>query len=201
MKSKLLLIVMCSVVICACDKDFTGTLTNKEKIEITSENYLYEGDLYREYLTVEIQNNNNIIKALEKLSLTRQLDEKEKAELNKAKNNILTLKDDFDNILDIVGLRIPKPKPPCPNPTNCDYFNFQQLFTTDNIKKINFEAYNTSGKLVPIEIGEFTPYPDSGIPVQISSFKIESYKQTGLLIKVNVINTDGTERSYFVEGR
>ncbi|MEP2057910.1 MAG: hypothetical protein ABJJ05_08900 [Maribacter litoralis] len=201
MKSKLLLIVMCSVVLCACDKDFTGTITNKEKIELTNENYLYEGDLYREYLTVEIQNNNNIIEALEKLSLARQLDEKEKAELNKAKNNILTLKDDFENIIDIVGLRIPKPKPPCPNPTNCDYFNFQNLFISGNAEMINIEAYDTSGKLVPIEIGEFSPFPDLDIPVQISSFKIESYKQTGLLIKVQVINADGTERNYYVEGR
>ncbi|APA64572.1 hypothetical protein [Maribacter sp. 1_2014MBL_MicDiv] len=201
MKSKLLLIVFSSVIISSCIKDFTGTITDKEEIEITSDNYLYEGDLYREYLTVEIQNNNTIIEALEKLSLARQLNEIEKEELNNAKDNILSLKDDFDNIIDIVGLRIPKPKPPCPNPTNCDYFNFQNLFISGNAEMINIEAYNTSDKLVPIEIGEFSPYPDLGIPVQVSSFKIESYKQTGLLIKVHVINEDGTERSYFVEGR
>ena len=144
MKSKLLLIVFSSVIISSCIKDFTGTITDKEEIEITSDNYLYEGDLYREYLTVEIQNNNTIIEALEKLSLARQLNEIEKEELNNAKDNILSLKDDFDNIIDIVGLRIPKPKPPCPNPTNCDYFNFQNLFISGNAEMINIEAYNTS---------------------------------------------------------
>lgn len=200
-KFTLLLIVLFGT--SSCVTDFIGSSTSKRdsKIEITEDNYLYEGDLYKEYLNLETQKNYIQIEALEKLRKTRPLDDQEKKDLDNAQTNLLSLKAEFNDIIDIVGIRIPKPKPPCPNPTNCDFVNLDYLFISDDVMEINIQAYDTKDNLVQIEFGEFSPYPNPDSPARLSSFKMGSYAKEGLLIKVKVLKADETVREYFIDGR
>ena len=200
-KFTLLLVVLLGT--SSCVTDFIGNPTSKSenKIEITQDNYLYEGDLYKEYLNLETKKNYIQIEALEKLSKTRPLDDQEKKDLDSAYTNLLSLKAEFNDIIDIVGIRIPKPKPPCPNPTNCDFVNLEYLFISDDVMEITMQAYDTKDDLVQIDLGEFSSYPNPDSPARLSSFKIGSYAKGGLLIKVQVLKADETIREYFIDGR
>ncbi|WP_405399743.1 hypothetical protein [Maribacter sp. Asnod2-G09] len=145
MKSKLLLIVMCSVVLCACDKDFTGTITNKEKIELTSENFIYEGDLEKYYINNEIQlidiklKNATADEAKELLIV--------KDELKQRYAQILS----FDEVTKRWPVPCDMPNGKCV-PVRFEYFVFNSKFSQIKctISTITGEVLTTKDKLSPL---------------------------------------------------
>ena len=145
MKSKLLLIVMCSVVLCACDKDFTGTITNKEKIELTSENFIYEGDLEKYYINNEIQlidiklKNATADEAKELLIV--------KDELKQRYSQILS----FDEVTKRWPVPCDMPNGKCV-PVRFEYFLFSSKFSQIKctISTITGEVLTTIDKLSPL---------------------------------------------------
>ena len=73
MKSKLLLIVMCSIVLCACSKLPYGDIGKEdigkdEEIILTENNYIYEGELLKFVLNKDIDSLEARIKELKSLS-------------------------------------------------------------------------------------------------------------------------------------
>lgn len=145
MKSKLLLIVLSSVILSSCIKDFTGTISEKEKIELTSENYIYEGDLEKYYINSEIQ----------------LIDIKLKNATAEESKELLIVKDElkqrfaqissFDEVMRGWPIPCDMPNGKCV-PVRFEYFIFNIKFSQIKctISTINGEVLTTIDKLSPL---------------------------------------------------
>ena len=200
MKTKpIIIIAFAALLMASCIKDHIGH--GGDKIELTQDNYVYEGDLYRVYLDQEVAKLDVTIAALNDIIANNQADQTTFEDLKKAEQD----KDNFISeiatiiSLDQVGLRIPKPRPPCPKPRTCDFTSLEYVLATNTVEKLEILILNEDGKTVGGgTIDDLSALSGTGGQIQFSELKVDSYKDP-ISISVQVFDINGITRSYDVE--
>tara|TARA_R110000868_G_scaffold87844_2_gene245346 strand:+ start:11608 stop:12216 length:609 start_codon:yes stop_codon:yes gene_type:complete len=200
MKKKPIIIIAFAVLLMAsCIKDYVGQ--GGDKIEFTQDNYLYEGDLYRVYLDQQITKLDVTITALNDIIANNQADQTTLDDLKAAEQAKENLDSEKAKIISLeqVGLRIPRPRPPCPQPHTCDFTAFDYLLTTNTAEKIELLILNENGKTIGGGIiDDLGPLSGTGGMIQFSQLKVDSYKDP-ITLSVKVYEVNGIVRSYTVE--
>ena len=168
MKTKItLLIAFVSFSFTSCVKDYIGH--GSDKIELTEDNNIYEGDLYLTFLEAEIEILDKQIKELEG-SQDESLDElKEKrAAFSQELNSNL--------VPDFLFKRIPRPTPPCPQPLQCSFVNFDFITSLNSTKLVSLTIVDANGEAIGGTTGEQNTLLDSEGRIIVDTFKLENYK-------------------------
>ena len=184
MKSKLLLIVLSSVLVSSCIKDFTGTISDNEKIELTSDNYIYEGDLEKFYINNEIE----IIDAK-----IKDANEEEQKEL-------MTLRADLKQrlalIIDLAVIMKTFPIP-CDIPGGkCVPVRFEYLIFDKNVVKVNSVFSSIDGKTTS-NLGKLNPLPGYESELQYAYLPKTDFGKE-ILIEIEKLDKDGFKSSYSI---
>lgn len=173
MKSKLLLIVMCSIVLCACSKLPYGDIGKEdigkdEEIILTENNYIYEGELLKFVLNKDIDSLEARIKELKSLTGKDLTLEDELEETNKLLSELVALNKtvpSFSDILDEVGRRGPTPPlPPGPDVTPTEL----RYILGYNLESIQIQGSNENDQVVlESDKGYLSPLPGTDGYIQI----------------------------------
>lgn len=199
MKTKFIITVaLLGLLMTSCIKDYMGHAN--DKVVLTSDNYLYEGDLFQVYLDQKVAKLDVSIAALKDIIANNQADE---TTLNKliaaeeARDNFISQEASIIS-LEQVGRTIPKPRPPCPKPRNCDFSTFEYVLAPNTVKEIKIEILNNNGKTIGGgNINDLSPLSGTGGLILFSKLRIDSYKEP-ITISVEVIDQNGIDRSYIV---
>jgi hypothetical protein len=197
MKTKItLLIAFVSLSISSCVKDYVGH--GQDKIALTNDNYMYEGDLYAIYLDMEITKVDALISDLEKIIKSNQGNEQTDKDLEAAKARKGTLNNELVTVPDWLFRRIPKPKPPCPNPTNCDFLGFDFIGSFGRTQLKSVTVYDADGNEVGGTTGQQNPLPRTRGMAVVDDFKMENYSGP---VTIKVVTEAGSrlESVYFFE--
>tara|TARA_R110000868_G_scaffold22076_2_gene90873 strand:+ start:2522 stop:3130 length:609 start_codon:yes stop_codon:yes gene_type:complete len=200
-KKPIIFIAFAALLIASCIKDHVGH--GGDKIELTQDNYLYEGDLYRVYLDQTIAKLDFTIAALNDIIANNQADQTTLDDLKAAEQAKENLDSEKAKIISLeqVGLRIPRPRPPCPQPVSCDYSLFEYLLAPNTVEKLQILILNENGKTIGGgTIDDLSPLSGTGGMIQFSKLKIDSYTDP-ISISVQVFDGNGIVRSYIVENQ
>lgn len=134
MKTKITTILLVGTILASCSKlpYGHGSDEDDDKIVLTENNYVFEGDLKKFALELEIDALKNEIETIEALSPNDPGYDEGKQRLPKAKIELAASVTEqmstfgFEDILDRVGRRIPRPRGPGPGviPTTVRYIAF-----------------------------------------------------------------------------
>ena len=197
MKTKItLLIAFLSLSITSCVKDYIGH--GQDKIVLTNDNYIYEGDLYAVYLDFEITKVDALISDLKKIIANNQGNEQTDKDLEAAIVRKGTLNNELATVPDWLFRRIPRPKPPCPNPSNCNFLGFDFLGSFGNTQLRSVTVYDADGNEVGGTTGEQNPLPRTRGTAVAHDFKIDNYSGP-VTIKVVTEAKNRLENVYFFE--
>jgi len=197
MKTKItLLIAFLSLSITSCVKDYIGH--GQDKIVLTNDNYIYEGDLYAVYLDFEITKVDALISDLKKIIANNQGNEQTDKDLEAAIVRKGTLNNELATVPDWLFRRIPRPKPPCPNPANCNFLGFDFLGSFGNTQLRSVTVYDADGNEVGGTTGEQNPLPRTRGTAVVHDFKIDNYSGP-VTIKVVTEAKNRLENVYFFE--
>ena len=200
MKTKpIIIIAFAALLMASCIKDHIGH--GGDKIELTQDNYVYEGDLYRVYLDQEVAELDVTIAALNDIIANNQADQTTFEDLKKAEQSKENLISEETTIIDLqqVGRTIPKPRPPCPKPRNCDFTALEYVLTTNTVEKLEILILNEEGKTIGGgTIDDLRPLSGTGGLIQFSELMVDSYKDP-ITISVQVFDANGIDRSYIVD--
>lgn len=134
-----------SVLFIACGNDDDN---NENKITLTENNYFYEGELYSQYLTIEIEELDETIAELEDIIENQQGDEDTQAQLDEAIQLRANIKAEVADIVSIkVGGIIP-PMPPCPVGNCIPLPDLQYILTPQNVKSLQVELFTEDDVLI-----------------------------------------------------
>lgn len=198
-KKPIIIIAFAALLLASCIKDYVGH--GGDKIELTQDNYLYEGDLYRIYLDQEIAKLDVTIAALNDIIANNQADQTTLNDLKAAEEAKENFVSEIATIISLeqVGLRIPRPRPPCPQPLSCDYSLFEYLLAPNTVEKMEILILNENGKTIGGGIiNDLSTLSGTGGLIQFSKLKVDSYKDP-ITISVKVFGVNGNDRSYIVE--
>ncbi|MRX62541.1 hypothetical protein [Maribacter luteus] len=181
MKTKLFItIAFLSLLMTSCIKDYLGD-TGGDKIELNSENYLYDGDLERIFLEEQIDRLTDEI---------AQLDEND-PKIEKLIKQRVNFKDRLAQIIDLsaVGLDLVIP---CDTPNGkcvprlLEYFVFYKNIeqAVVYVKNINGESIGISDKL--------TPLPEFKNELQYIRVPVDSHAK-GIIIEIIKKDDQGNE--------
>ncbi|MBT9187710.1 hypothetical protein [Zobellia russellii] len=197
MKMKLFLGCTLLLMFTSCIKDYVGHAD--DKVKLTKENYIYEGDLYSFYLSNEIATLENHIKELESISPNDPKyneAQKEKAMAESQKKEFMEVQ---KSIFDLGILGIIDPDNP-PLPCFCwTLSNLQEfLITTPDTKILNVSVLDLSGKEISKIITEFSPLPEYNNQILYQKFATLAAEKGELLIKVEKLGEDGRPFNYTI---
>ncbi len=202
MKTKpIIIIAFAALLMASCIKDYVGH--GGDKIELTQDNYLYEGDLYRVYLDQEITKLDVTIEALNAIIANNQADQTTLNDLKAAEEAKENFVSEISTIIDLqqVGITIPRPRPPCPKPRNCDFTALEYVLAATTVEKLEILILNEDGKTIGGgTIDDLRPLSGTGGKIQFSKLMVDSYKDP-ITISVQVFSTNGFKRSYKVENQ
>jgi len=174
MKTKLFFGIVLCVLFSSCIKNYVGH--GQDEIALTKDNYMYEGDLYAIYLNLEITKVDALISDLEKIIEDNQGNEQTVNDLESANARKATLKNEIITIPDWLFRRIPRPRPPCPNPTNCDdFFNFDFIGSFGPTQLKSVTVLDEGGNEVGGTTGQQNPLPRTRGTAVVDDFKMENY--------------------------
>lgn len=220
MKTKILLLI---VAVCfmniSCDEVETTTNDNKE-IELTAKNYLYEGTIYKGYLSDLIVTTQEEIEVLQKIIKNQQSDGQTQEDLAQAQENIEEYYKKLNGIINITAgsrgegdfgiIPPPPPPPPCPqligsdgNPVinfTCITIDDSQTYivTTNETTELVVSFYTTNNELIGksnsnlISLQEY----DNEIKVQLINLP---YYEGEVLLKIE--KTDNQRNTIIYETR
>ena len=202
MKTKpIIIIAFAALLMGSCIKDYMGH--GGDKIKFTSDNYLYEGDLYSIYLNDKIEILDIKIQELNDIIANNQGDENTAKDLSAANEQRLILTEDLQGIISLeqVGLRLPPPPPPCPRPRNCDFSGLEYVLTSIVTEKINILFLDDNGDTVGGgTIDDLGILPDSGGQIKYSNLMMSGENFSVSAIQVTVFNDAGKAiRDYLIQ--
>ncbi|MEX0288895.1 MAG: hypothetical protein AB3N14_07265 [Flavobacteriaceae bacterium] len=197
MKTKTLLILFAFVLTSSCIKDYIG---KKNKIEITENNYVYEGEIYSLYLTLALEEVEEEIQTLQDIIDNNQGDTQTEEDLAAAQEQQAYLNNELVNVIDLVSRGIVPPRPPCPDRL-CLPAELQYIITDRALGDFFFEVFDANGgSLYSADASEARRLRGSG---RLANFnEIEPVNYVGE-ITINVIRNDsqGNEVQYEVAAR
>ncbi len=204
MKIKITSIVLFCMVLASCSKLPYGHVSDEDdyKIVLTENNYMFEGDLQKYALGLEINALKNEIEAIEALTPDDPGYDEGKQRLPEAQDELAVSVTEqntifgFEDILDRVGRRIPRPKGPGPGiiPTTLRHI----AFYTKTAAKIT--AINEQGAVVgQTEDIDLKSLNGTGGRMQILPFDFYDAKPEQLItLKVSTESEKGEIADYEV---
>lgn len=201
MKTKFTLLVLSLFLLTSCIHDYYGGDGKEEEIELTDENYLYEGDLYTIYLNTEIAEVETRILELEDIIGNNQASEEIKKEYEEKELLLDNLFSELNDIIDLDQVLIgrPKPRPPCPEPKNCDYLLFEYVMVPSTVKEVSLKILNTENEQIGGgTLNDFDILDDTQGLLALSKLSISPYEGP-IKIEVTIIDETGKDRMYLVE--
>lgn len=199
MKTKLLLIICMFGLLSSCIKDYNGG--SIKDIELTEDNYLYEGDLYQIYLEQEIEKLDVDIQILEDIIANNQADQTTLDQLEAAKKNKIELNLEIESVLslDQVGRKVVPPRPPCPRPNSCNYSFFEYFLAGKTVKGISIKILDEGGKVIGGRIiDDLSPLPDTKGLINFSKLNISPYSGA-ISIEIEVFDETSVGRNYILD--
>ncbi|WP_405413035.1 hypothetical protein [Maribacter sp. Asnod1-A12] len=203
MKTKLFLITTFTLLlISSCIKDYTGTIKDSTDEILTKTNFSYEGDMFKFYLELEIENLNEVISKLKTISPNDAGYDQAQKELLEAKAQQVTYNEQVAAIIDIdeVGLKIGPviPRPPC----NCfslqNSLEYVLILKGDNIK--NISVFDINGKILSSSIPEFSPLPEYNNQLLYATYKDLQNIKGEVVIQISKIDNYGDLIDYSFSG-
>ncbi|OBX18718.1 MULTISPECIES: hypothetical protein [Bizionia] len=206
--------VLVLVTVFSCDDDDNLNNGNDNQIVLTTENNLYEGDLYALYLEKEVSNTQNTIALLQDIidagqgtpEIELQLDEAEQQLEIQNSNLAIQMGVEAEYVL---PPRVPRrppnpPNPPSPCQGTCfpldGGFNF--ITITPDIASVNirFLDYNTEDEIETVMFNNFSPSENYNGVVSIQPGSLNKF--TGqVIIIVERENVNGATASYSLNAR
>lgn len=191
MKTKLFYGIALCVLFSSCIKDYIGH--GSDKIKLTAENNIYEGDLYKAYIEGEILMVDAEIDALNKIIENGQGTDQTLTKLEAAnkKRDQLKQETSFSLVPDFLLRRIPRPRPPCPNPQNCDFFGFDFVTSLSESQLRSISILDEEGNDIGGTTENQNTLPGTRNRATVDDFKIDEGYFGPITIKVI---TDSKER-------
>lgn len=194
MKTKILLLILITMFTFSCDDENS----QNENIELTDNNYIYEGDLYKQYLNDELAIVENEITQLQEIIDNGQGDNQTQIDLDEAiqeRENIIT---NIDSIISLVTFGIIPPPPP-PQPCSCFTPELQYFITLESTSGLQIDILNEGGEQIAStnQILNFLPNYDNQLKYKTISIPEEYGNVSFQVVKTdnqnNTINyvTDG----------
>lgn len=187
MNKKILSTLILSVLFFACGDD--GFNEDENEITFKENNYFYEGELYSQYLTSEIEELDETIAELEDIIENQQGDENTQEELDEA----IQLRDNIKiEIADIVSIKVGgiiPPMPPCPVGNCIPLPDLQYVLTPQNVDLLQVELFTANDVLIGSSSSSLNVFtPDDDFKYQEMNIIDNSYKG---VITVKVKRTVG----------
>lgn len=126
----------------SCIKDFLG---KKNKIQIAEDNYVYEGETYGQYLAVSLTEVEEEIQELQEIIDNNQGDGQTEEDLATAQEQQAYLSNEISNLIDVAGIGVVPPRPPCPDADLCFPNGLLYLLTDRQLGDFTFEAFDAQG--------------------------------------------------------
>lgn len=142
------------------------------KVEINEENYVYEGEMYKLFLTSELQSLDATIQELEEIIADNQGNEEINAALEDAIESKQAVNTKLANIPDIVGFGIVPPPPPCPDGDLCILSGFQYLIFQSEITISAFTILDPQQNQVNTTTGSVS----NDLPGSEGQFKYQTFE-------------------------
>lgn len=184
MKTKLFLITISCIFLSSCIKDFYGSGKGSDELILTSENYLYEGDLEKVYLIGEIEILDTKIK---------DADEKEKENLVIQRSELqqrLSLIPNLDAVLR--GFPVP-----CDIPNGkCVPVRLENLIISNLFSQTKVVIRTVDGEEIST-IGELSPLPGFESELQYAKLTNKNFGKQ-IIIQIEKIDKDGFKFDYSV---
>ncbi len=215
MKTKLSLALLFSFIILSCTKTYeqelyndalkpskakaktTKFIQNKDDIGLTSTNLIYEEELYKYYLDLEISKLENTIKEIEGLSPKDKDYYSQQKRLPQLKDSLETFSKERAITPGFAGLgekywgRVRPPIPPAP-----DVMDYLKYFVVNNVTA-DLKIYDANGKLVANSEGKLTQFPEARKGIMYGYINNElKYTKGSYLFKVTRINSNNEVVSY-----
>ncbi|MBD0777362.1 hypothetical protein HPE56_06125 [Maribacter sp. ANRC-HE7] len=203
MKTKLLIIVIfLSLLTTSCVKDYTGNAGDSEDVVLTETNFSYEGDMFKFYLNSEIENLNEDISKLKKISPKDPGYNQAQKDIIEAEIQQDKFKKQIAGIIDLseVGLKIGPdiPRPPC----NClglrNSLEYMLILEGENIK--NISLLDTNGKVLSSTAPKFTPFPEYNDQLLYTQFIVFQKIKGEVLINISKLDDQGNLLDYSFKG-
>ncbi|WP_143533270.1 hypothetical protein [Salegentibacter salinarum] len=132
--------------------------------ELTESNYLFESDLYTFYLKTEINKLETKINNWAEIAPKNPKYEEVQADIKKAKESLIGLYENLENIKPLIGIKPPrKPRPclgkdndaiPCINPKR-----FSLLVTTDDVEILSLSLSDSKNNTIAVNNSKETHQP------------------------------------------
>lgn len=197
MKTKFIFLLLICIVFSSCSED--DHKDEDDKIVLTEDNYLFEGDLYKYALNLEIDSLKIRANELQVIIDSGQGSQETKDDYTATKQNLdaTIARETLVIGSDELAIRIPRnPLPVPPRPTVIPK-NFK-YFVTYNTTLEYLTGTNEQGKLVlKTEIGNGKILPDTeGLLVAHEATLIDAKLYDAIVLSAKRINADGSAAEY-----
>ena len=199
MKAKLLIASFSLLLLSSCIKDYIG---KKNDIEITEDNYVFEGTVYQQYLTESIEATEDEIQELQEIIDNNQGDGQTEEDLAAAQEQLAYLSNELVNTNDLVGNivgRIVPPRPPCPDADLCLPNGLLYLLTERDLGDFTFEVFDANGALlISADAASASPLRGSQNLLNFNELEETDYVgEVSIVVKRN--DSQGNEVSYTLD--
>lgn len=177
-----------SVLFISCGNDDDND-NNDNEITFTENNYFYEGELYSQYLTNEVEELDETIAELEDIIENQQGTEETQAQLDEA----IQLRDNINIEIEAVPSTeariILPPRPPCPVGSCIPLPELQYVLTPQNVSLLQIELFTANDVLIGSSSSSLNVFaPDDDFKYQEMNITDNTYEG---LITVKIKRTVG----------
>jgi hypothetical protein len=197
MKTKFLILLILSVFIYSCDEDDN----DNSEVVLTESNYIYEGDIYKQFLTDEITVVEEEIVILQDIIDNGQGDNQTQIDLGIALQQREELNTKLSDIVDLVSFGIipfpPLPQP-CPQISTCFPIDINFIATLESTTALQINIFDDQNQLIASSNPTLIPLPNHIGEVKYQNILVLQY--TGE-ISIEVEKTDSLGNTIVYETR
>ncbi|WP_461532900.1 hypothetical protein [Sinomicrobium sp.] len=195
-------VLCCALFTLSCSDDDKN---NKGSDLLTTENYAYEGDIYKQYLTEALIDVEKEINALQDIIDNNQGNAQVEEDLEAALEQQSAMNAELEGIADLAGIiirvfPIPRPPNPCKETGSCFTPNLKYIVFSDKLRSLEVKIYDEDGQLLAItDKEELSPLPGVN---ELQYQKIELDKEyTGpITLDITRIDTQNKVTNYQTQG-
>ena len=197
MKTKFLIVLLLSVFIFACEEDDN----QNNEVVLTNSNYIYEGDIYKQYLNDELTAVEEEIIILQDIIDNGQGDNQTQIDLNAAQQERNNLIENINSIIDLVSFGVIPPLPPpspCPQIATCYPIDINFIATIESTTALQVNIYDDQNQLIASSNPNLMPLPNHVGQVKYQNILVLQYVGE---VSIEVEKTDNLDNTIVYETR